>query len=281
MLAVLHARNVADLGAPDFTLEDLLQEWRSSEFELSDDAVVVEDPEGRLIGYAILWIPGALAAVHPAREGEGIDAALLEWCERRARERGRMVHRQWVAERKLAGHELLERYGYHYVRSFWRLECKLDESVRAAPGPPGVVIEPVSVGRDARELYTVSEAAFAESPGFTPESFITFREEHLERHDLSQSLSRVARRDDTVIGFALVRRWEDRVAFIDLLAVDPAEQDRGIGTALLTSTFAACAAAGLRETQLGVASDNAGALRIYERAGMRQRYRGDVFEKPT
>jgi ribosomal protein S18 acetylase RimI-like enzyme len=48
---------------------------------------------------------------------------------------------------------------------------------------------------------------------------------------------------------------------------------------LLRTAFAAFAEAGLREAQLGVASDNPGALTLYERLGMAIRHRADVFEK--
>ena len=281
MLRVVHDRDVADLRAPDFTLEDLLEQWRSSAFDLEADAVLAEDATGTITGYAMLWIPGALAVVDPAREGEGMEPALLEWCERRARERGRASHRQWVAERNAVLRDLLEQSGYRYLRSFWRLSCTLDRPAPAPPPPPGIAIDAVTPKRDADDLYRVTESAFSNVPGWTAESFAEFREEHLESHDFDPSLSRAARRAGAVVGFTLVRRWQDGVGFIDLLAVDPAEQGRGLGTTLLRSAFEQCAASGLLEAQLGVASDNAGALRIYERAGMAQRFRAEVFEKPA
>jgi ribosomal protein S18 acetylase RimI-like enzyme len=50
---------------------------------------------------------------------------------------------------------------------------------------------------------------------------------------------------------------------------------------LLASAFAAFAAAGLPEARLDVSSENGPALRLYERAGMRECNRMDVFEKPA
>jgi ribosomal protein S18 acetylase RimI-like enzyme len=68
---------------------------------------------------------------------------------------------------------------------------------------------------------------------------------------------------------------------VDLLAVDPAERGRGLGTTLLLSAFQAFARAGLLDAWLDVASDNPRGLRLYHRAGMSERLRVDVYEKPV
>ena len=83
-----------------------------------------------------------------------------------------------------------------------------------------------------------------------------------------------------MLGFALCRHWVDeRVGFVDVLAVHPDHQRRGLGSALLRNSFARFAAAGLKEAQLGVASDNPRALALYEGVGMRARFQTDVYER--
>jgi hypothetical protein len=52
VLAVIVARDVADLGAPDFTLDDLLEEWGEPDFSLADDAWLAE--HGEIAAYAAL-----------------------------------------------------------------------------------------------------------------------------------------------------------------------------------------------------------------------------------
>jgi ribosomal protein S18 acetylase RimI-like enzyme len=63
--------------------------------------------------------------------------------------------------------------------------------------------------------------------------------------------------------------------------VHPEHRGRGLGAALLLDAFARFAAAGLTEAQLGVASDNPRALRLYERVGMYPRFQVDVYERPV
>ena len=69
------------------------------------------------------------------------------------------------------------------------------------------------------------------------------------------------------------------MGFVDVLAVHPDHQRRGLGSTLLRNSFAGFAAAGLKEAQLGVASDNPRALALYERVGMHARFQTDVYER--
>jgi len=284
VFAVLVARDVADLGIPDITLEDLLDEWRGSDVDLAADARVVQDGDGEIVGYAIVRRPGAQVIVHPEHEGRGIGTRLLEWAEQRGRERGRELHRQWVVAANGRARALLTGVGYTVTRTYWRMVCVLDEVAVLEPAPPpdGFALRPVEVDRDADSLHAVDAASFASRPDYVPESLAEFREEHLEAHDFDPGLSRVAQAGGTIAGFLLARRWdEEEVGYVDVLAVDPRYRGRGLGAAMLRSAFGAFAAAGLREAQLGVDSDNPRALTVYERAGMRVRFRTDIYERPV
>jgi mycothiol synthase len=289
VLAVRVARQVADLGFADETLEDLLDEWRSSDVELAADARVVESAGGEIIGYIIVARPGTLAAVHPAHEGRGAGARLLEWGERRECERGRELHRQWVAATNATARTLLTAAGYAVARSYWRMVCSLDDAVgvevpaaRPEPPPAGYRFRPVESDRDAASLHALDALSFAERPDYVPESLREFSDEHLRAHDFDAGLSLVAEHGGDLAGFLLARRWgDDAVGYVDLLAVHPRHRGRGLGKRLLATAFAAFAVAGLREAQLSVDSDNPRALRVYERAGMRIRFQYDVYERPV
>jgi mycothiol synthase len=270
--ALVIAGDVADVGEPDYTLGDLLDEWAASDFVLERDAVVAEDA-GELVGYAAVRRHDALAVVRPGREGEGIGTALLDWCEARG------PHAQGVGDRNAAARALLESRGYAQVRHYWRMDVELHDPAEPEP-PPGVSLRPLRLPEDGDALYAVSGAAFAANADYRAESREQFGHEHLGAHDLDPALSRVAERANTLVGFALVRRWPDDVTYIDLLGVQPDAAGRGIGGTLLRAVFAAAARAGFARAQLGVASDNPNATRLYERVGMTRRFRVDAYEPP-
>jgi len=284
--AVLTARNTADLGVPDHTLEELREQWAQTEFELAADAVVVELPDGRLAAYATVDREGARVAVAPEHERCGIGARLLQWTEQSQRERGREQHRQVIVDGNERARELLHSAGYVRGRSYFRMVRRLDQSPLvlddappAGAMPAGIRTRPPDPDRDAAALHALDAAGFAVVPDYRPESLTAFTEEHLGAHDLDCELSSMAESGGELVGFLLARRWPDRVGYIDLLAVHPDHQRRGLGSALLRAAFARFAAAGLREAQLGVASDNPRAVALYERAGMAPRFRFDTYER--
>ncbi len=282
VLDVLQARGIADVGVPDYVLEDLLDEWRASELDLQADSRVVE--VGRqIVAYAIVRGPGTLAAVAPDHERQGIGTRLLDWAEGRERELGRSEHRQWIGSGNGGGKRLLHAAGYEYARSYWRMGLRLEGSGdHAATAPPGLRLRSLDVERDAVALHALDAASFVDAPEYYPESLQSFREEHLGAHDLDPELSCVAELDGQLAGFLLTRRWaEAPVGFVDILAVDPAYQRKGIGTTLLVDAFRRFRAAGLQEAQLGVASTNPQALRIYERLGMTPRFSYDTYTRPV
>lgn len=279
MLALLVARCTADIGLPMFRLEEIHDEWRWPDVELSRDALVIEI-DGALAGYAIVHRTGAFAVVAPEHEGRGVGTRLLEWVEQREREREADAHRQFVASTNTRARELLEGAGYRQVRSYWRMARPLDRGVSAVAPPEGVHLRELDPEGDAKALHALDAATFASSPDYIPESYEMFVQQHLRAHDIAPDLSLVAHDGPDIVGFLVARRWgHEDSGYVDLLAVAPGHQRRGIGTALLTRAFVAFAADGLVQAQLGVASDNARGLRVYEAAGMGPRFRFDVFER--
>jgi mycothiol synthase len=241
--------------------------------------VVAEDGDRQIVGYAICHRPGTLAVVAPDAEGQGIGARLLTWSERHDRERGLRRHRQWVAHSNLSARELLTHAGYEYVCSYWRMARDLTGLTVYEPDAR-FRLRRLDVERDAVALHALDAASFSANPDYRPESLAAFREEHLEAHDLAPDLSLVAEHDGRIIGFLIADRWaEEAVGYVDLLAVHPDFQRRGLGHAMLLTAFRLFGAAGLREAQLGVASDNPRALGLYERVGMTPRFQGDTYER--
>jgi mycothiol synthase len=280
VLAVFEARDRADLGVVEHTLEELRDEWELGDLDLEQGAQIVELEGGRIVAYAAVRRPGTLVVVAPDHEGRGIGSRLLEWAEGRDRKRGRDLHRQWVAADNHSARTLLTGAGYHRARSYWRMVRALDDVAPALGAPPGIRLRAVDPARDAPALHAVDAASFATAPDYNPRSLEEFTEELLGGHDFDAGLSRVATEDEDVVGFLLARRYQaEGIGYVDVLGVDPQRQGRGVGTSLLQAVFAAFARAGLREAQLGVDSTNARGLRLYERAGMTVRHRFDIYER--
>jgi ribosomal protein S18 acetylase RimI-like enzyme len=167
------------------------------------------------------------------------------------------------------------------VRSVIQMAKRIDETAPAPPPPEGITLTPVKLPDDARALHLADTASFAGNADYEPSSFESFEREHLQSPHLDPNLSCVARRGDAIAGFTLCRHQPQGSGYVDLLAVDPAERGRGLGTTLLLSAFQAFARAGLLDAWLDVASDNPRGLRLYHRAGMSERLRVDVYEKPV
>ena len=133
VLDLLAARDIADLGMVDFELGDLLDEWRSAEIDLAADAVLAVRDGGAIVGYAIMRARGALGAVDPRHEGDGIGALLREWTERRGRALGRELHGQLVAAGNERAQSLMGAAGYSVLA---HLEDLVARGVVATDGDP-------------------------------------------------------------------------------------------------------------------------------------------------
>jgi mycothiol synthase len=266
------AVDLAEVGEIDYSLGDLQDEW--GELDLALDTAIVEDDAGTPIGSAHFRGIDVLVSVDPRRLGEGAGTALLEWAEKRGRERGAKLLRQGVGDRGAAARALLEAHGWAPERSFWRMdrdavvgEIADETDLRA--------VEPA----DAPRLHAITGLAFARDGAYQHKSEAAWTRTEFEAHAMDLSLSRVALQDGAPVGYALARRWEGDVIYIPLLAVHPDAQGHGLGARLLSAVFAASGRAGQRQVRLNVASDNPNAVKLYERVGMRQAWRVDDYQK--
>ena len=273
------ACDVADFGRPDFTVEDLQGEWALNGFDLDRDALVCEEEGHGILGYAAIGRIASVALVTPGHRGRGIGRSLMDWVLARERELGRARHRQAIASTNKPAAALLRSGGYRSFLEYSRMVMDLAEPPPPAFMPAGVALRALDRLRDARALHALDDEAFSGYPDYVPMSLDEFCEEHLDEHDGAPECSFVAEQDGELVGFVLsCRRDEETVGYVDILAVRPGRQGRGVGSALLRSALMAFAAAGFREAQLGVSSVNAGARRLYERLGMHELFRFDVFQ---
>jgi mycothiol synthase len=280
--ALIARRDAVDFGitgAAERTVEDMLHGWQAPGFTLATDAVLAEHGD-EPVGYGVVSDRGSFAIVVPEHEGQGVGTALLAWVEQREREVGRPVHRQWYAGSNEPARALLAAAGYAFVRSYVRMGVSLNQLDGVPVLPAGFTLRAPDPDRDAFALHALDDTSFAAIPDYQPEPLEVFRSQHLLNPEFDPALSRVAVRDGRIAGFLIASRMANgETGHVDILAVGPEHQRRGIGRALLLDAFARFAVAGLLDAELVVASDNPRARALYEQVGMRPRFRRDAVER--
>lgn len=253
MLAVGIARDIEDLGYPDYALEDVQEE-----LEAAREACVVLDGDA-VVGYALLEDGDARVMVHPDSCGEGIGTWLLRWAE----ERGGVS--QAVAGSNDAARQLLASAGYEATQHHWRMTLDLDGVVAEAAWPPGIETSP----------YRPDDAVAAHA--LVVEAMGSARE---WRDRYAPELSTVAVAEGGMVGLALCERWdEEGKGYVSYLAVHDDWRGRGLGRALLLESLRRIQAAGLGSATLSVNGSNESAARLYESVGMTVASRSDRYER--
>jgi ribosomal protein S18 acetylase RimI-like enzyme len=273
VLQVILARDVADLGVPDFTLEDLQADWATPGLNLEHD-VRVADAGGAIRGYAILLGDDAVVIVHPEAEGEGTGTALRRWAEARASERGTSVLRQFAYGTNDGARRLLHDAGYAPAQHYFRLRADLGR----VPAPLEVRLREFEPGDEAA-VHRLIEDAFTEIDGHTPSTLDEWRAKSIAKAGHDPRLWLVAEDEQGLTGAALGERWENDTGYVAELGVAARARGRGLGRALLLGLFAAFRRAGLKHAELSVHGRNRGALALYESVGMRSTWEAERWEK--
>jgi GNAT superfamily N-acetyltransferase len=277
---LLCACDVAELGAPDSTLEDLENDWALEGFDPARDAWVAEGPAG-LVGYAYAgdqFRTGELEAdlwVHPAHHEPELGGRLLGLAERRAAqlavERGypEPALDVFCLAANRGKRELLRRHGYALKRTVYRMTADLTDGAPSAPVPAGLEIRPFRLEADERPLYALMNEAFEDHFRQSEEPFDAWRARLLGHADFDPALWWVAWDGEKAVG-GLIAYDHGDLGWIKGLGVLGPWRRRGLGGALLAHALAAFLARGQLRVELGVdAEGETRPLRLYERAGMR------------
>ncbi len=285
---VVMALNIADTGDPDFSVDELREEWQ--EINIADDARVVVAPDDRIAGYITMYdkahvVLNADGYVHPDYAGRGIGATMLEWAEEWARARvgrapegARVVLRHGIIPTNLDARRLLESRDFTLVRTYYRMAIDLDAEPPAPAWPDGLAVRPFVLDQDERQTYEAKEEAMRDHWGQLPSAF-----ERLVKQTTTSgfdpSLWLLAVDGQEIAGVALAENNPDK-GFIRTVAVRRPWRGRGVATALLRQAFGEFYRRGHRRVELAVDSESlTGATRLYQRAGMHVAYEMAVFEK--
>ncbi|MEV8507540.1 GNAT family N-acetyltransferase [Actinoplanes sp. NPDC051475] len=295
ILALAHASDIAAVGEPDFTVEEVREALSGPHTDLTRDCWVALDTGGAIVGWAYPHNadrgPRDFLEVYvwPGR-GEPAQRPLLELLLARAAERGAEfghepytvragaipTERPWI--------EALTGAGFAFVKQHARMTMSLAGVAPVAPEPPaGIAVRPVRPHDEAemRRFHATVEEAFRDSD-HPATDYETWR----ARIDAEASVSY----DEWFVGLA-DGAWagvlqssdanaEEGSGWVRSLAVLRAYRRRGVGEALLRRAFATYAGKGRTAAGLGVDLANpTQAARLYRAVGMHPLYEANIYQR--
>lgn len=301
VVELLNTCEIAISGAPEFKVDNLLQEWQAPGFDPMEDIRLIETAEGQLVGYIEVWTtvnppvtPGVWGRVHPDFEGQGFGTTLLEWAESRARQAMdrvppdlRVAMQSGFPSDHAAGKALLEGYGMTLIRHFWRMAIELESEPPTPIFPDQIVLRTFEERPDSLALFRATDEAFQDHWGHVDqpedEAFQRFVHFNLNYPGFDPSLFFLAMDGDEIAAVALC--WpnipeDEKMGWVRILGVRRPWRRQGLGMALLHHAFGEFYRRGQARVGLGVdASNLTGATSLYKRAGMKVVHQLDRYEK--
>ena len=296
ILRLAHASDIAAVGEPDFTVDDIREALTGPHTDPAEDCWVALDGRGEIVGWA--YPDNATASdrefvevyVWPQR-GEPAQQTLLDLLLARVAERAKIfghdqvtvragaipTEQQWIS--------VLTGAGFEFLKQHARMGMSLEGVSSTAPEPPaGVTVRPVDATDEAelRRFHATIEEAFHDT-----DHLATDYETWLHGVNAESSVSY----DEWFVGevdgeWAGVLQSSDSTAddgegWVKYLAVLRAYRRRGVGEALLRRAFAAYAGKGRSKAGLGVDMANpTRAARLYRAVGMVPKYEANIYQRP-
>jgi GNAT superfamily N-acetyltransferase len=253
LFGLVSAMNLADIGDPDCTSQDILDDLARPTFH----AWLHEAGDGHVDG--AVWIgtfPGAPLLDVARQRVHELDPALPLH-----------VFSQTASVGRIAA---LEAAGGTVVRRFLRMVAPVSDGVAAAQLPTGAAIRLIDADDPAelRTMYDVLETAFADHFGAVPASYDEWLEFRSSVGLSDRTLWWLATVDGQPAAALIGRRWLE-LGWIEEVGTLPAYRGRGLARALLLTAFEELRRRGFAEVGLGVDATNpTGAVGLYESIGM-------------
>lgn len=293
ILALAHASDIASVGEPDFTTDDVRDALTGPNTDPARDCWVALDEAGAIVGWAY---PGNAdrggrdfleVYVWPGR-GEPAQRPLLHLLLHRAAERAKEFGHEayevragaipteepWIAA--------LTDAGFSFVKQHARMTMSLAGVAAVAP-PAGITVRPVRASDDdeMRRFHATVQAAFRDTDHHATD-YETWRAQIAAESSVSYDEWFVALVDGDWAGVlqSSDANAGDGEGWVRALAVSAAHRKRGVGEALLRRALATYAAKGRSSAGLGVDLANpTRAARLYHRVGMQPKYQANIYSR--
>jgi mycothiol synthase len=282
-------------------VEAVHTDWVSPGFDPARDIRLVFAPDGTLVGYIEVWTtakppvhPWIWGRVHPDYSGLGIGSWMLTWAEKHVMRaldeipaELRFAPHMGVYSQAKKSQKLFKDFGYHYIRSSYRMMIDLESPPPTPVWPDGLTIRTYNPETDLEAVYLTDQDVFRDHFGFVEEpietGLVRFRHFMTDYEGFDPSLWYLAWEGDEVAGICLCRphSYDDPdLGYVNVLGVRRAWRKHGLGLAFLQHAFREFYRRGKRKAGLGVDAENlTGALHLYEKAGMHVHMQFDLFEK--
>jgi GNAT superfamily N-acetyltransferase len=293
LVALVHACDIATIGAPDFSADDV-REWFEAPFTRPEaDGWAVFDEAGRLVAWAYLESryddrrEDATVYVDPTgdrRLFRPLVAALISRAAQRAAERGRedSLVQFWWTDGEDDLQQAAQNAGASPVRSFKRMTRPLTGDEMPPPPPVGVTLHGIDHTDQSamREFHRVVVEAFSEQPSAQAGAYEAWQANIAAATTMPYDEWLVAEVDGRPIGVLQTSDFSaDRTGWVRNLGVLPPYRRRGIGRCLLETAFATFARKGYESAGLVVdLGDDTASMRVYESAGMTLMYESQAWQ---
>jgi GNAT superfamily N-acetyltransferase len=287
-------------GRDEEDLNEMINEWTSPGLNLEEVTRVVEDENGRIIGYFEVWditqphvTKYVWAILHPDAWNLHLYKDMLAWAESCARERitlapknTRVVMSQTFPHKDKMRRTALETYGFKLVRHFLRMEIQLNADLAKPIIPKGLRIVPIDLDLELEAALLATEEAFEDHWGHVkkPMKELIEQWQHTIKNneDFDPSMWFLAKDGDQIAGVCRSRgnlSEDPHFGWVNQLAVRKPWRRRGLGLALLLTAFNNFHQRGYNRVGLGVdATSLTNATQLYEKAGMRVTQQYDTYE---
>jgi mycothiol synthase len=175
-----------------------------------------------------------------------------------------------------------EAAGWQPIRYSFQMRIELDDEPLPPMWPDGLAPRTFRPGEEER-VYEAHMDAFADHWDFHRQPIEDWRRFTVDHHGFDPSLWWLVEDGDELAAISL-NSWhfsgDPQFGWIGVLGVRSAWRKRGLATGLLRHSFRDFRNRGATRVGLGVDGENTtGAVRLYERAGMRVVRRNDTYEK--
>jgi mycothiol synthase len=277
--ALVAACQEADGDHAQMTTAELLSDW--SGVDLAQEAIVVLEPHGQIVGYADLinrnYVQiSVYGHVHPAHRVRGVGTALVAWGERwaehhavRAPTDARITVQHFLRETNTGARQLVETNGYIPIRIHYIMAIDLDHAPPTPTWPDDLGVRSFVVGQDEQQVFEAAEESFQDIWNRPPSTYERWMAS-TTAPDFDPGLwfLGVERATDTIAGVCLCTII-DGTGYVNTVAVRRPWRRRGLGRALLEHAFSACYMRGVRHIELNVDGESTtGAPQLYGTVGM-------------